>query len=64
MLKRGLEPPSLATADSKSAAYTIPPLEQVEAGSLGYTAVLTSKFERPEHFQTFQLPHLDSNEEP
>ena len=28
MLKRGLEPPSLATADSKSAAYTIPPLEQ------------------------------------
>ena len=28
MLKRGLEPPSLATADSKSAAYTIPPSKQ------------------------------------
>ena len=32
MLKRGLEPPSLATADSKSAAYTIPPLEQWRIG--------------------------------
>ncbi len=34
MLKRGLEPPSLATADSKSAAYTIPPLEQMENSGL------------------------------